>query len=353
MAVEQNTQEKPWRDRDVLEDLYIEKELSGREIAQRFGCDNVTVYRWLDRHNIPRRGTCAPDHDDTPWRNEELLRRMYVEEEMSTIEIADEWGCGTSTVTKWLHKHEIQTRTPSEAAPTGEEHPHHDGRKSTPEELKDESLLREWYGEQKLTTGEIAQCVGCSPTAVQTWLRKHGIELRSSHHPINVQRRPQNNPVAPEGVTSGEQLRHQYQDENMSMAEIGEKHGVSTQAVRYWMRKHGIGRRSFREAAPVGEDSPGWKGGYDRNYGPSWPRQRRKARKRDGYTCQRCGMPQEEHKKKQNQKLHVHHIRPFRLFEDSKEANKLQNLITLCISCHNRLEGIPIDTSSERVANDD
>lgn len=32
--------------------------------------------------------------------------------------------------------------------------------------------------------------------------------------------------------------------------------------------------------------------------------------------------------------MDVHHIRKYRLFEDPKEANKLENLISLCHSCH-------------------
>jgi predicted HNH restriction endonuclease len=34
----------------------------------------------------------------------------------------------------------------------------------------------------------------------------------------------------------------------------------------------------------------------------------------------------------------VHHIRPFREFRDSAEANQRENLIGLCQSCHMKTE---------------
>jgi len=77
------------------------------------------------------------------------------------------------------------------------------------------------------------------------------------------------------------------------------------------------------------------------DYGPNWEAQRNAARARDGFRCQQCnaseppGGPQH----------HVHHLRPFREFgyvrgqnENYKLANELDNLITLCPSCHRRVE---------------
>ena len=86
--------------------------------------------------------------------------------------------------------------------------------------------------------------------------------------------------------------------------------------------------------APTGPDSPNWRGGYAPYYGANWRQQRRAARKRDNYTCQRCGITEDELGKS----LDVHHIRRFGDFTDSKEANKLSNLISLCNACHTTVE---------------
>jgi 5-methylcytosine-specific restriction endonuclease McrA len=81
----------------------------------------------------------------------------------------------------------------------------------------------------------------------------------------------------------------------------------------------------------VGEGNPAWKGGYSSpNYNYNWKRQRAKARKRDNYTCQDCGMTQQEW----GYFLDVHHIVAYDLFEDPKKANDLSNLVTLCRRCH-------------------
>jgi DEAD/DEAH box helicase domain-containing protein len=75
-------------------------------------------------------------------------------------------------------------------------------------------------------------------------------------------------------------------------------------------------------------------------YGPSWPSARQAARVRDGYSCRQCGAPQRE-----GREHDVHHIRPFREFgyipgenHNDRVANELENLITLCPSCHHRAE---------------
>jgi DEAD/DEAH box helicase domain-containing protein len=77
------------------------------------------------------------------------------------------------------------------------------------------------------------------------------------------------------------------------------------------------------------------------DYGPHWEAQRHAARARDGFRCTQCnvlepvGGPQH----------HVHHIRPFREFgyvrgqnNNDEMAHELENLITVCSSCHRMIE---------------
>lgn len=53
-------------------------------------------------------------------------------------------------------------------------------------------------------------------------------------------------------------------------------------------------------------------------------------RKRDNYTCQDCNKTQVQHLTETNKKLNVHHI-------DGDDTNNIEeNMITLCISCHNK-----------------
>jgi predicted HNH restriction endonuclease len=81
----------------------------------------------------------------------------------------------------------------------------------------------------------------------------------------------------------------------------------------------------------AGENSGTWNGGDEDYRGGNWRTQRRKVRERDNYTCQRCSITEEEY----GHELSVHHIKPYRYFNNNYlEANKLENLICLCGSCH-------------------
>lgn len=68
------------------------------------------------------------------------------------------------------------------------------------------------------------------------------------------------------------------------------------------------------------------------NYGPNWLSIRSLVLKRDHFACQVCGMSEA------GKPLHVHHKVPLRSFTSLEQANQLENLITLCPTCHRRAE---------------
>jgi DEAD/DEAH box helicase domain-containing protein len=75
-------------------------------------------------------------------------------------------------------------------------------------------------------------------------------------------------------------------------------------------------------------------------YGPNWSHQRRMVLERDNQRCRTCGA-----EARSGNGLHVHHIRPFRDYsyipgvnDAYLQANDLENLVTLCPSCHRRAE---------------
>ncbi len=96
------------------------------------------------------------------------------------------------------------------------------------------------------------------------------------------------------------------------------------QATGYWL--------TFKEETIEKLSQQGlWKYGSDR-YGSKWNTHRKAARERDNYTCQNCGADEE------GRTHHVHHKTPFRAFESIQEANRLDNLVTLCPACHRLAE---------------
>ena len=80
-----------------------------------------------------------------------------------------------------------------------------------------------------------------------------------------------------------------------------------------------------------GEKHSQWKGGVSEAYllnftSREWSEKRKQCYKRDSYTCQICG--------KTKIVVHAHHIVPWRISKD----DSLENLITLCNSCHRKEE---------------
>ena len=68
--------------------------------------------------------------------------------------------------------------------------------------------------------------------------------------------------------------------------------------------------------------------------GGNWKIQASKARERDGFCCASCGITEAA----LGRQMDVHHKIPYRLFDSPKEANQLSNLISLCPSCHRKME---------------
>jgi hypothetical protein len=147
---------------------------------------------------------------------------------------------------------------------------------------------------------------------------------------------------------SADWLRAEYETKQRSTGEIASEIGITDAAVIYWLRKHGIARRTVAQAraikhwGAVGEQNPmhGKTGAANPRYvdGSSPERQRMYAQgggrkfiravlKRDNYRCVRCSAPKTTPKS-----LHVHHIKPWAGNVELRFDQS--NVATLCRSCH-------------------
>lgn len=83
-----------------------------------------------------------------------------------------------------------------------------------------------------------------------------------------------------------------------------------------------------------GDNHPNWEENYNSSYTGDWWKNRKKALKRDGFTCQRCAT----HQNNLEGSLDVHHIKPLRKFDDAQKAHDINNLECLCRKCHHKVE---------------
>jgi len=264
------------------------------------------------------------------YRDEEWLREQYRDCRRSSLDIAEECSVTAPTICKWLNRHGIEIRSSreqvdnysdKEAWKASMSETKTDGKSK---QLQDENWLRERYVEDDLSTYDIAELTDVSRPTVTNWLRHHGIEVANPGpaNPGDVAR-----------LTDADWLREQYVEKQRPTTSIADQLDVDHRTVRSYLCDHGI---EIREQ--VGENHHQWKGGYDEYYGPNWYDQRRKVLKRDQHRCQRCGITEPQHRQESGRGLDVHHKTPFREFNDYTEANQLENLISLCLSCHMIIE---------------
>lgn len=158
--------------------------------------------------------------------------------------------------------------------------------------------------------------------------RKHSKEAKRK---ISERRLTQQPPML--GKTHSEETKRK-----MSKVHKGHKHSEETKRklsdVNKGKQRSKEIRRKISETLAGkyrGEKSSQWRGGVSSTYllnltSRQWDRLRKQCYKRDNYTCQICG--------ETKTLLHAHHIVPWRFSKD----DSLENLITLCKSCHGKEE---------------
>ena len=123
--------------------------------------------------------------------------------------------------------------------------------------------------------------------------------------------------------------------------------GVKFETVAYNKRRFCSSdcESEWRSENYTGPNNPTWVDGTVDYYGPNWISQRRKARKRDHYSCQVCGRDERQLGKIPS----CHHVTKLRHYQNNYDApewyergNRLDNLILLCEQHHKKWEGIPL-----------
>lgn len=247
-----------------------------------------------------------------PWKDAETMRRLYLDEMKSIRTIADELGCGSSNIKRWLDRHGIETRSAG--------HPPADW------DLTDSDILRELYVEKRLSTAKIAEKYDCSRRQVSRWLKKHNIPVRSrgvdEYHPKRAT-----------DIDDRDLLYELYIEKDHTAGEVGEITGHAPRTVLNYLRKNEI-----PVVKPVAGRTPLFEGAewlYQtlfRSYDGNWDCVKKQVRERDGNRCQMCFAEADE----LENALHVHHIIPL-LFGGTHDPDMQ---LSLCARCHRTVEPV-------------
>ena len=144
------------------------------------------------------------------------------------------------------------------------------------------------------------------------------------------------------GLKSKGRIHSKETLKKMSLALKGKKRLPFTQE---WKRKLSLAHKNKHlseetkrkmSLAHKGSKCNWWKGGITPKTNKriatfEWKEQRKKCYKRDKYICQICGI---KYCDKNGRGLQAHHMIPYRISHD----DSLENLITLCKSCHMKEE---------------
>lgn len=95
-------------------------------------------------------------------------------------------------------------------------------------------LLENMYVKKNLTSEEIGRLLDCSDTKVLYWIRNYNIPIKPS------------SPIKKHNLTE-QLLIELYVEKKFSCPEIGKTLNISSETIRYWLRKFSIKRRTQSE----------------------------------------------------------------------------------------------------------
>lgn len=154
--------------REALQDLYVEQRLSTVEVARRLNVSSRGVGQALRRFGFELRGSAEAarnrhNSDNLPW---DAIETEYVSGS-SCHDLSEKYGCANTTILSGLRRRGVQIRKPGESR-TGRHFPR----------IKIDLKKIIELNEKGKTLTEIAQILGVSYGTLIYRLKKHGLRAR-------------------------------------------------------------------------------------------------------------------------------------------------------------------------------
>jgi len=213
----------PWKEADWLRDQYLSQQKSIYQIADEQDCDEKTIRNWLAKHGIETRDYSdrhPASREHRKYRDEDWLRTQYVNMEKTAATIADDCDVSRTTIYRWLDRHDIDTRSVSEARQITESRA-----VRLPEDDDAEDTDTDTVNTVQRKSGQ-ARYEG----------PETGIDLS-----YRVNTSDSDDTIAESPYRDEEWLQNQY-EQTESTTEIAELCGVGNRTITYWMEKFDIER---------------------------------------------------------------------------------------------------------------
>jgi predicted DNA-binding protein YlxM (UPF0122 family) len=155
-----NQKNKQYCNKSWLYNKYLNEKLSSIQIAGLCEVTRETIYCWLHKFDIPLHS----ETEERLYQDRDWLYQKYIEERLSTIKIGKQIGRGSSIIGKWLHKFNIYRQ----------------------EKYKDKNWLENKYIKEKLSMPQIGKLCNISDVSIGYWLSKFNIPIRSDAEAIHL-----------------------------------------------------------------------------------------------------------------------------------------------------------------------
>lgn len=214
----------------------------------------------------------------------------------------------------------------------------------------DKDTLYKLYILERKSLKGVADEAGVTATTIQRWLRQHGIPTRTRSEARRVAKKHAYSEETLEAMrTRAATARARITQESRARQREKMKGRSPHNKGKTWTEEeraaHMASRASdeYREklaASKRGPKSHLWKGGKTPDsslHGWEWRKRRQEVYERDSWICADCGchcLNTKDSKANPHRKIQAHHIVPRRY----GGSDEMENLVTLCMSCHHKRE---------------
>ena len=201
-------------DGEKIKKLYIEEGLSIKQISKKLEASESTIRVRLKKQGIKvqskRKAQSKRKIQNKRIRNDlddEEIKKLYIEEKLSTIQIGKKLGTSDITISKRLKKQGIKIQD-----------------KRIRDDLDDEEI-KKLYIEEKLSTIQIGKKLEVNYKTISRRLKKQGIKVQDKriHNDLD-----------------NEEIKKLYIEKGLSTVQIGEKFGANPSTISRRLKKQGI-----------------------------------------------------------------------------------------------------------------